>query len=239
MELPTPNDQNNPTGDAKRLRETTPVTPESIGLTADALPAKPKDALAAAKKCDRVDAALDRQVFVVKTRRAVLLEKLKTAKVHRHFRLRWEEFVEQHFPGGYDTWSRYRAVARVQKTLHEWKMPLVTNEAQSRAIAPLLRHGNCEQKLRTILSQNGGKFPAARAISPKAAPKTNPANGGQNQTRALLWELLSSHRLLEEERAAVEAILERITRKAKAALDENLETPASLPAVQGSLVFPK
>ncbi len=236
QEHPSQDDPNNATGDPKEPRETT-VTPESLGLTAAELPANPEEALAAAKKRDRVDSSFDCQVFIVRTRRAVLLEKLKSAKVHRHFRLRWEDFVEQHF-GGYDTWSRYRAVARVQAKLHKWGMPLVSNEAQARVIVPRLRDSDCEKKLREMLAENGGKFPPARTMALERVRTKKPAAGSQNQTEALLWELLSSRRLLKDEQAAIRKILERITAAKKEDLrDEKLDTAVASSRIQTSWEF--
>lgn len=173
------------------------------------LPDDPAAALQQVLELDREDAERDRDSLGLKIRRAGRLDALKDAKVHKALGLSWEQFVDTNFAGGYDAWSRYRSVARVQRKLYEWKLPLVATEALARALAPRLDDRGFEKKLREFLAANENVYPSSRELT-RAFRSSRMKSDNKVDREKHLVALLESDGLLVDERAHLSAILERI-----------------------------
>lgn len=89
---------------------------------------------------DLADGELDAGQFARGIRRAVRLKLAFSAKLHRQAGQTWAVWVRTHFKAGYECYHRYHRAAELQVGLISRGLPLLTNENQSRALAPFRRH---------------------------------------------------------------------------------------------------
>jgi len=92
------------------------------------------------KDDDQTDAKVYVDEFSRGIRRAVRLHIAYRAKLHRASGKTWKEFIEAEFQAGYDCYVRYYRAAELQISLIKRGLPVLTNEAQSRVLAPMRRH---------------------------------------------------------------------------------------------------
>ena len=111
---------------------------------------------------DAVDAELDADEFARGIRRAVRLRLALAAGLHRQAGQRWKEWVEVHFKVGYACFHRYHVAADLQVGLIARGLPLLTNENQSRSIAPFRKHERFWDALATDAFKRG--FPPAAEL---------------------------------------------------------------------------
>ena len=192
------------------------ITAESLGLSPAPLPTDPEAALTAALAQDNEDALQDQQSFALKTRRAIRLEDLKALKVHRTKKLTWIQFVNRYFPGGYETWSRYRSVAQVQRYLYENRLPFIGCEAQARAVAPHLKKEDLLARLKEALSERNGVFPNARRLRETLAAGLNPpshAKGSQKLVHLLRKVLEAATELPKADRETIHELYVRLSQE--------------------------
>lgn len=122
---------------------TEPLAFDSAHLTRLGINAPPSDPRLLAEFLlteDRADAAVDADGFARGIRRALRIHLAFRAKLHEHDRQPWKVWVESHFEVGYACFNRYHIAAELQLGLVSRGLPLLTTEAQSRALAPFRRH---------------------------------------------------------------------------------------------------
>lgn len=114
---------------------------------------------------DRADAAVDADGFSRGIRRALRIHLAFRAKLHEHDRQPWKAWVESHFEVGYACFNRYHIAAELQLGLVSRGLPLLTTEAQSRALAPFRRH----EKFWSVLAGDAfqPELPAAAVLQVK------------------------------------------------------------------------
>ncbi len=109
---------------------------------------------------DAADAASDADEFARGVRRAVRLSLARSAGFHRQARQPWKAWVEARFKAGYACFNRYHVAAEIQLGLIARGLPRLTNENQSRSIAPLRRH----EKFWAALATFKSGFPPAAEL---------------------------------------------------------------------------
>jgi len=99
---------------------------------------------------DAADAAIDADEFSRGVRRALRLSLAFSAGLHRQAQTPWKVWVETNFKVGYACFHRYHVAAELQVGLLSRGLPPLTNEHQSRSIAPFRRHEKFWETLATF-----------------------------------------------------------------------------------------
>jgi len=99
---------------------------------------------------DAADAAIDADEFSRGVRRALRLSLAFSAGLHRRAKTPWKVWVETNFKVGYACFHRYHMAAELQVGLISRGLPVLTNEHQSRSIAPFRRHEKFWEALATF-----------------------------------------------------------------------------------------
>lgn len=190
-----------------------------LGLNAP--PADPKLLAAFLVADDAADAAFAADEFTRGVRRAVRLSLARSAGLHRQARQPWRVWVEAHFKVGYACYHRYHVAAMLQLGLLTRGLPPLTNEHQSRSIAPFRRH---EKFWDTLAAFKNDLPPAAELkghLRQALGVEARAATTARIKLHRVLHRVLTAAPAREDDPTVIEAVA--LVRRAIAVLENGAE----------------